>query len=197
MNTTLFWNGSTVILTLFTVILIPVYWYFYGARNFLWFSDIGLFLIVIGLNTHSQLLLSMAAVGVLAVEIAWNADFFLNLLFKRPLFHLADYMFNAAYPSWLRGLSLFHIFLPIILIAYVMQYGYDKRALLFFTLMYWCIVPITYLCSDPKENINWVFAPEAFSLNISPIAWLLILCFIFPLFVFLPTHYLLQIIAKS
>ncbi|RWK70226.1 MAG: hypothetical protein EOR45_35080, partial [Mesorhizobium sp.] len=61
--------------TLFVAVLTPVYWLRYGPGNFLWFSDIALFAVLIALWTGSRLLYSMMAVGVLPLEFAWLADF--------------------------------------------------------------------------------------------------------------------------
>ena len=61
-------------LTLFIIVLIPVYWKTYGPQNFLWLSDIGLFLTVLALWLKSSLLISMACVGVLFIELLWAND---------------------------------------------------------------------------------------------------------------------------
>ncbi|TIQ61536.1 MAG: hypothetical protein E5X64_42290, partial [Mesorhizobium sp.] len=42
--------------TLFVAVLTPVYWLRYGPGNFLWFSDIALFAVLIALWTGSRLL---------------------------------------------------------------------------------------------------------------------------------------------
>ena len=134
----------------------------------------------------------MAAVGVLVVEVAWALDFFGKIIFNRYIFHLSDYMFDSQYPFLLRILSLFHLFTPIIWIIYLTKYGYDPRALYYFTLLYWIILIHTYFFTNPQENINWVFLPQTYKWRtISPISWVIILAIIFPLLVFLPMHYFL------
>jgi hypothetical protein len=182
----------------FTIVLIPVYWYYYGPQNFLWLSDIGLFLTVIGLWTNSPLMISMAAVGVLFVELIWNVDFFAHLLFNSNMIDLADYMFDSSYPLILRAISLFHVINPVIWIWYLAKYGYDKRALYYFTALYWIVMLLTYSLTQVKENINWVFWPQIYSVpDISPSTWLAILCICFPLLIFLPSHYLYRALFKS
>ena len=184
-------------LTLFTIILIPIYWYYYGVQNFLWLSDIGLFLTVIGLWFNSRLLLSMAAVGVLAVELAWNIDFF-ALIFNINLIYLAHYMFDSTYPIFLRVLSSFHIINPLVWIWYLAHSGYDKRAFYYFTVLYWIVLIVTYLFTHPKKNINWAFLPQVYAIpHISPLAWVIFLFICFPLLVFLPTHYVCKKIFKD
>ena len=179
-------------LTLFTLILIPIYSYSYGIQNFLWLSDIGLFLTVVGLWLNSPLLISMAAVGVLTTELFWNIDYFADLLFAYNISSLSDYMFDASYPLFLRGLSLFHVITPIIWIWYLAQYGYDKCSFIYFTFLYWSVLFLIYFGTSPEENINWVFSNQINNIGIASPVWFLFLFIAFPLFIFLPTHYVLQ-----
>jgi hypothetical protein len=44
-----------VAFTVFVAVLVPIYWREYGPANFLWFSDIALFAIVVGLWTGHPL----------------------------------------------------------------------------------------------------------------------------------------------
>lgn len=183
-------NFLTYSLTAFTLILIPVYWHCYGLQNFLWLSDVGLFLTVIGLWLNSTLLISIAVTGVFCVEVAWCIDFFMQLFFDIPVTHLADYMFDPSYPVMLRALSLFHIITPCIWTGYMAKYGYDKRALKYTVILYWVIIVMTYLLTDPQANINWVFLPQTvLAPYISQQVWLLGLCIFFPLGIFVPTDY--------
>ena len=185
-------------LTLFTLILVPTYWYYYGVQNFLWLSDIGLFLTVMSLWLHSAMLMSIAAVAVLVIELVWNIDFFGELIFNVNIIDLADYMFDPSYPFFLRILSLFHVITPLVWIWYLKRYGYDTRALRFSTILYWVDVWIVFLFTEPIKNINWVFLPQVNGTHgISPVVWVLFLCVAFPLFIFLPTHYIFKKIFKS
>src|SRR5437762_2348329 len=63
----------------FVCVLVPAYWAHYGPANFLWFSDIALFLAVAALWREDSLLASMAAVSVTPLEVAWGVDFLLQL----------------------------------------------------------------------------------------------------------------------
>lgn len=109
-------------------VLIPIYWRRYGAANFLWFSDIALIGTAVALWIESPLLASMMAVGALVPELGWNLSYFARLLLGLRITSLADYMFDARRPVWLRALSLFHVFLPPLLIWLVARLGYDPRA---------------------------------------------------------------------
>ena len=191
------WDLVKYLLTAFILILVPVYLYYYGLQNFLWLSDIGLFLTLCALWTKSDLIMSMAAVGVLFVELAWSADFFVELIFGINLIHLSDYMFDSSYPIVLRLLSLFHIVTPIIWVLYILQYGYNKRAVYYFTLLYWASLFMTYFFTDHKANISWVFFPEVYNTQfISELSWVIFLIIGFPVFIFLPTDYILRKVFK-
>jgi len=181
--------------TLFVAVLVPVYWVHNGPAHFLWASDIALLTLVVALWRESRLLASMMAVAVLLPELAWNLDFFTRLLAGRDVIGLdaTGYMFNPAQPLWLRGLSLFHVFLPALLVWMLYRLGYDRRAFLATTLLSWVVLPVTYLFTDPARNINWVFGlgdqPQTW---LSPPLYLMGLMLLFPLGVYLPTHRMLQ-----
>ena len=55
--------------TVFVAILVPVYWRYYGAGNFLWFSDLALFITLAAVWLESSLLASTLSVGLL--ELVW------------------------------------------------------------------------------------------------------------------------------
>ncbi|WP_018479996.1 hypothetical protein [Pontibacter roseus] len=179
--------------TLFLLVLVPVYWRHYGPGNFLWFSDVALFSVGIVLWTESRLLLSMMAVGVLGLELVWNLDYFGRLLTRRRLLGLSNYMFHKDKSLFLRGLSLFHVFLPAIVIWLLVEWGYDTRAIFYQTALAWVVLPLCYLYTDPKENVNWVFGlgdePQR---SISPGLYLVLALLFFPVGIYLPSHLLLQ-----
>src|SRR5215467_7500962 len=99
--------------TIFVSVLVPVYWTNYGPSNFLWFSDVALLITLPAIWLESSLLLSIATVGILLPELIWTIDFFVRLVTGISLVGLSYYMFDPGKPLFLRGLSLFHIFLPI------------------------------------------------------------------------------------
>ena len=179
--------------TLFLFVLVPVYWVKYKPANFLWFSDIALFTIGIALWAESRMLVSMMAVGVLGLELVWNVDYFGHLMRGKPVLGLSDYMFDENKTLFLRGLSLFHVFLPAIVIWLLIEWGYDPRAIYWQTLLTWVVLPLVYLFTDPKENINWVFGPgNNPQTRISPRLYFWMLMLFYPVCIFLPSHFLLK-----
>ena len=179
--------------TLFVCVLVPAYWRHYGAANFLWFSDLALFAGLAALWLESSLLASMQAVSVLLLELLWNIDFFARLISGKQVLGLAEYMFKSDKPLWLRGMSLFHVPLPVILLWQVCCFGYDLRAWIAQTSLLWLVMPICFFFTRPEENINWVFGPGSQPQRRIPGGvYLMLLLIGAPLFIFLPTHVLLR-----
>lgn len=184
-----------LIYSLFVFILVPVYWAQLGIENFLWGSDIALLVLLIGLWRESRLLISMMAVGVLIPEIYWVIDFFSHLLTGKDIFGLdaTGYMFAADKSLLIRSLSLFHIFLPVVILFALNRLGYDSRALPAQIIFSWIVLLASYLFTDPAKNINWVFGiTEVPQTWLPEIAYLLLLMLLFPLLIFWPTHLLLK-----
>jgi hypothetical protein len=182
-----------IAITLFLCVLVPVYWVKYGPANFLWYSDIALFLTALALWLENRLLLGMAAVGTLLPESAWCVDFLVGLTIGASPFGLAAYMFDGNYPLYLRGLSLFHLALPPLWIWMLHRMRYDRRALPAQAILGTIVLLITYALTDPAKNINWVFGPGAGPQSfLPPLLYLAALVLFMLLVVFLPTHLLLK-----
>jgi hypothetical protein len=181
--------------TLFVAVTVVVYSFKYSLGNFLWFSDIALLTSVPALWLESSLLASVIAVGIVLPEVLWNVSFFGQLLTGRRITGLTDYMFDPHKPLYLRALSLFHVFLPVMLLWMIHVLGYAPAAWIAQTALTWVVLPLTYLFTNPEENVNWVFGPGAKpQKRISPLIYLGLLLIGFPLLVYLPTHLLLQML---
>jgi hypothetical protein len=183
----------------FLAVLVPVYLHTYGPSHFLWFCDAALILTVAGMWGESSLLVSMCAVGILLPQCLWLADFGANVLGFRFL-GLTGYMFDPRLPLFTRGLSLFHGWLPLLLLWLLRRLGYDKRALSAWTSLAAGLVLVCCLFTPPAGahladpnlpiNINYVYGfndrqPQSWvDQNLYVILWLGVLW----LAAFLPTH---------
>ena len=186
--------------TAFMAVLVPVYWHSYGPTNFLYFCDVALFVTLAGIWLESPLLVSMCAVGIVAPQIVWVIDFVSNM-FGVPLLGMTEYMFKHENSLFLRGLSLFHGWIPFLLIYLVWQLGYDRRALLAWTVLAWALILICFLFMPPPHpnpgltpvNINYVWGPSdnAAQAWVHPYVWVAGLMAGMPLLLFLPVHLLL------
>jgi len=179
--------------TAMVLITVAIYTVKYPLGNFLWFSDIALLMTTAALWLESPLLASMVALGTLLPEILWNVSFFGQLLTRRHVSGLTDYMFEARRPRYLRALSLFHVVLPLLLLWLIARLGYDPRALTAQTALAWIVLPLSYWLTDPEENVNWVFGwgarPQQ---RIPPLLYLGLLMAGFPVLIHYPTHLALQ-----
>jgi hypothetical protein len=177
--------------TLFVCLLVPIYWRQYGPANFLWFSDIALLVTVPALWLESPLLVSMMALAVVLPELAWNVDYFFRLATGVSLIGLTAYMFDATIPLFIRGLSLFHVVLPVLLVWMLARLGYDGRALFWQTLVAIAVLPLSYFLSNPRENVNWVYGfGEKPQTRVPAPLFVLFLMLLFPVGVYLPAHLL-------
>lgn len=189
--------------TLFMVVLVPVYWAHYGPTNFLYFCDVALFLTWLGLWKESPLLISLAAVGILLPQLVWCADFLMELSGQR-LTGMTAYMLDAERPLYLRGLSLFHGWLPWLLLGLLARLGYDRRALWGWSLLtvvlcvfcYLALPPAGALLENPQlpRNVNYVFGMDdaAPQTRFAPLTYLSLWISGLILLVYLPTHGLLK-----
>ncbi len=189
--------------TAFLCVLIPIYLHTYGPTNFLWFCDAALLLTVTGMWLESPLLISMCAVGILLPQCLWLVDFGVNLLGFHFL-NLTSYMFDHQLPLFTRGLSLFHGWLPLLLVWLLFRLGYDKRALSCWTGLAAVLVLVCYYFTPPAGtypanpnipiNINYLYGfndrqPQHWiNQNLYVILWLGVLWLV----AFLPTHLALR-----
>jgi len=179
--------------TLYVAALIPVYWRHYGPGNFLWFSDVALIGTVPALWYEDRRLVSMLALTTLLPEVSWNLGYFTRLLTGRELLGLSHYMFDPKRPYWLRALSLFHVWLPWLLLWSVRRLGYDRRALHAQLVAGEAVLAASYVLTRPEENVNWVYGPgEKPQKKISRGLYLCAVMLFFPLCVWWPTHRILK-----
>lgn len=179
--------------TVFVLLVVVIWWRHYSWRNFLWFSDIAFIGAVPALWLESAAIASVLAVAVLLPEILWNVDLAARLLTRQRITGLTDYMFEPHRPKLLRGLSLFHVPLPLVLLWMVHEYGYDAQAgLVGAVVMAAIVLPWSRAVSTPERNINWTHGLGARRTTLAPATYVALLYAAFVALVFVPTHLLLQ-----
>lgn len=195
--------AAKVVVTAFLAILVPIYWHTYGLVNFLWFCDAALILTTAGMWLESSLIISSCAVGILLTQCLWIVDFGSHFL-GIHLLDLTSYMFDSRIGLFTRGLSLFHGWLPGLLVWLLFRLGYDKRAIYAWTGLAAVLLLVCYFLTPPAGahpanpnapiNINYVYGlndrqPQQW-INQSMYAflWLGVLW----LAAFLPTHLVLR-----
>ena len=192
----------------FLAVFVPVYLRTYGPTNFLWFCDIALLLTIAGMWLESPLLISMCAVGILIPQSLWLMDFGGNLL-GISFLGFTGYMFDPQLPLFTRGLSLFHGWLPILLVWLLIRLGYDKRGLYAWTGTASALVLICYFFTPPAGarlpdpntpfNLNYIYGfndgrPQTLiDQDLYVVLWLCALW----VAVYLPTHLALRKIFSA
>jgi len=186
----------------FVCVLVPYYLRTYGPTNFLYYCDIAVLMTLVALWREDALWASMPAVGILLPQALWMVDF-LGGLAGWNVVGMTAYMFDSGLPLFARGLSLFHFWLPLLLIWIVWRLGYDRRAFWAWTGLAWVLILICYFLMPmppaPTDNpnlpvnINYVYGlsdsgPQTW---MPPGAYLALLYVAMPLGIFLPTHALL------
>ena len=191
-----------LIYTAFVAVMVSVYWHDYGPQNFLYFCDVAVLVTLVGIWIESPLLISMEAVAILLPQMLWIIDFLTHLCGFR-LLGMTDYMFDARHSLFLRGISLFHGWLPMLLVWLILQLGYDRRALRIQTVVCSALLLVCYFAFVPPGggrsgamvvNINYVFgmSESLAQTRMPPLLWLGMLIFGIPVLFYVPTHLLLQ-----
>jgi len=179
--------------SLLALVVLPVYWYKYGVTNFLWFSDIAFFVMVPALWFKNRFIASMMAIGVLPLEALWLA----SLLSHGRFLGMANYMFDPNLPLWLRGLSLFHFPMPVVIIYMIRRFGYDTRALYPQIVFSLTVIVLTHLVAPKSENINMILPPEGLAGMVSQSAYIILMPVALIACAILPMHFLLKNIAPK
>ncbi len=196
-----------LVYTVFMVVWIPCYWMAYGPTNFLYSCDIALLMTLLAIWKESRFLASAPAVGILMPQLLWCIDYFSGLLTGSFPIGMTSYMFDENIPVFYRSLSLFHGWLPVLLVYMVARLGYDRRALRFWTVITWLLLTVCYLWMpappapervmdqvNPPANINYVYGLDenAAQTFMHPHLWFALLMVAMPVLIFLPTHWMLE-----
>ena len=114
---------------------------------------------------------------------------------------VTDYMFKHENSLFLRGLSLYHGWLPFLLAYLVWQLGYDRRGLPLWIVLMWALLPFCFFFMPPPDpnaglipvNINYVWGPNdaAAQTWVPHYVWLAGMMIGMPVLLFWPVHLLL------
>jgi hypothetical protein len=185
-----------VVWTIWLLVWAPVYWRQYGAQNFLYFCDIGNFLIAIGLWSESRLILSWQAVGLLVFQTLYAFDLIVALVSGRHLIGGTEYMFDPKVSLLVRLLGLYHLVVPPLLLWTVRRLGYDSQAWKWQTLTLWTLIPINFFWR-PQYNVNWARGLGHEQHTVPQWLYLAAYLIVVPLVIYWPTHLALKGWANS
>src|SRR6266550_3614644 len=168
-----------ILWTIWIIAWAPLYWRQYGAQNFLYFCDLGNFLIAVRLWLERPLIFSWQATGLLLFQTLFAADLLGAFLTGKHWIGGTEFMFDAHLPLFLRLLSLFHVVTPPLLLWAIWRLGYDKRGWKLQALTTWIVVPINYLWR-PEQDVK------------PGLSYLLLYLLAVPILVYWPTHLILR-----
>ena len=171
---------------------VPTYWHTWGAENFLSMCDIALILTCVGVWSRSALLLSSQAISSILVDGAWALDAAWRLFLGHHLIGGTEYLFDVRYPLGVRLLSLFHLWMPPLLLWTVRRVGYDRRGLALQSFIAFFVFACSRL-TPPAKNMNFAFSDPFFhrAWGPPPLHVMVVTLFMITV-VYLPTHLLLK-----
>lgn len=186
--------------TLWVVAWVILYKRFVGWHHFLWMCHLANVLVAVGLWLESPLILSWQALAVLVGDLVWCLDFALGLTLGQTPLGSAWYMFSAKFEPLQKSLALFHLVMPVMLIALLLKFGYDRRALLLQAATCAVLFPISFLVSKREDNINWVLGPfgqvEMVQELMSPMAFLFVAIALYMAALYVPSHLVLMALVR-
>ena len=177
--------------TIWLLVWAPLYWHQYGVQNFLYFCDVGNFLIAIGLWSESRLILSWQAVGLLVFQTLYTIDLIGAALSGHHIIGGTEYMFDRKISLFVRLLGLYHLVVPPLLLWTVHHLGYDPRAFKWQTLTAWTLVLINFFWR-PEYNVNWARGIGHEQHTVAPGLYLISYLIVVPAVVYWPTHLALK-----
>ena len=185
---------------LFTVwlgVLVPTYWQS-NPIGLLWSCNVALLVSWVALWLESSLLVSMAALGIVWWQLLWVLDFVIHLGTGLSTLGMSNYMFDERLSLVSRGLSLYHGWLPFVLLWALSRLGYDRRALLPQTLVAWAVfllsAALTTDLTGPAGNLNMIYGlsetkPQPW---MASSLWLVLLMILWPASVYVPCHFIFR-----
>jgi hypothetical protein len=195
---------AKVAYTAFVAVLGPCYWVTYTPWNFLYFCDIALLVTGVAIWIESPLLVSMQAVAITLPQMLWVVDLLCRLVAGVHVTGVTGYMFDPSIPLFLRGLSLFHGWLPLVLLWLLSRLGYDRRALGLQSVVAVVVLLVSYLFAPAPPpsplhphwavNINYVYGLDDKHSQtwMAPRLWLLLLMAFNVVALYVPTHLVLR-----
>ncbi|MGM0983508.1 MAG: hypothetical protein ACQEXG_08805 [Pseudomonadota bacterium] len=178
-----------LVFSLWVTIWASSYWVLLGPQNFFWLCNLANFLILAGLWSESRRLISMQWLAVALVGTFWAVDVGTAWVTGWHPIGGTEYMFDPQHPPLTRAMSLYHLILPLVAGFAIWRIGYDRRALVWQSLLTWLVIPASYFFTEAERNINWVEGPFGKPQSMmDPLVYLAVLMILWPLLIYLPVH---------
>jgi hypothetical protein len=145
--------------TLWFLVWCVSYLWWFGPQSMLWMCCVANVALLLGLWLDKPVWISFAGLAVLLAQILYTADLAGALLFDVHLSGATRYLFDSTQPAYIRTLSLFHVWSPLLLLTLLSRTGYDRRALLLVALCALVLFPVCFASFDPARNTNDAVMP--------------------------------------
>lgn len=186
------WRWAAVV---WVVLWVPSYATTWGWRNFFALCDVAVALTCVGLWTQNARLLSSQALVATMASLLWALDAGGRLLTGRHIFGGTEYLWNAEVPLAVRLLSLFHLILPVVLVAALRRTGYDRRGLPLQVGLTAVLLLISRLVGASK-NLNFAFRDPLLHRQWGPVPLHLLAVLAGMTVLYLPTHVVLARVLR-
>jgi hypothetical protein len=186
-------RAAAIGFTLWMAFWVPVILVTSGPQNFWWLCNLAQFLLLIALWTNSVLLISSQAGTVLVVGLVWTVDFVAALLLGGSPFGITRYMFNEELALIQRATSLYHVFLPVLVLWLSARLGYDRRGLWLQCVIGTLAIVGSAVFGDAGRNLNYTEAPFGIEQTwLSDWQFIPLLCIATALLVYVPGHWIIR-----
>lgn len=145
--------------TLWFLVWCASYLWWFGLQSMLWMCCVANVALLVGLWSNKPAWISFAGLAVLLAQILYTADLASALLFGVHLSGATRYLFDSNKPLYIRVLSLFHVWSPLLLLALLRRTGYDHRALILVVVCVLVLFPICFASFDPTRDTNDAVMP--------------------------------------
>ena len=169
-----------------------------NAESLLWFCNVAIILMFFAVWSNNRLLISIVTVSIIGPQLVWQVDYFFRVFTGDSLLGNTDYMFDPRVSLFGKLISLFHIWMPYLLLYSLYITGYDKRAFRFQCIIACLVLIGSYLATSSMfgkgGNLNMIYGPDSYTPQTWMPGWLWLFggmayCCIC---IYLPTHFILK-----
>jgi len=183
--------------TFWFVTWVPIIVWAYGFQNFFWLCNVAQFIVLYAIWRPNALLVSSQTGTVVLVGIVWALDLTVGVIAGDSVTGLTGYMFDPEIPLLARLTSLYHIWLPFLMLWICWYNGYDNRGVWLQCVIGTLSIFGAWLWSEEERNINFAFAPFHIEQTWMPHGIYLVLLSVgTALVIYFPGHYLVRFILR-
>lgn len=180
---------SSWLVLVWLLVYIPVYATSYGFWHFMQLCNLGVLISCMGFLLRNAFLISSQAIATPVIALFWLADFLSQCITGHFIHGGTAYMWNGEIPLITRLLSLYHLFLPVLLISWLAKNGYEKNSWKLQAAIAVSALLLGLFIAPSVENLNYVYHwPGGRILYGQPILHAMLSLSILLVFVYWPTH---------